>query len=170
MMPRVIVVLVLVLLSSPVLLMAKEARPLAEDPAIEARMLALATELRCLVCQNQSLAGSDSDFANDLRREIRIMLKEGKSDQEIRDFLVQRFGDFILFKPPVQSNTLPLWYGPAVLLLVGGVVLILVLRRRVKQGVNFAPLSPADHQRAEALLREQDNDGTESRRKEEPQA
>lgn len=170
MMSRVILASILVLLSLPSVLVAKEARPLAEDPAIEARMLDMAAELRCLVCQNQSLAGSDSDFANDLRREIRKMMKEGKTDQQIRDFLVQRFGDFILFKPPVQSNTLPLWYGPVFLLMLGGAVLIIVLRRRVKQGVSTAPLSAEDHQRAAALLQEQDTDGDDNRRKEEPQA
>ena len=98
---------------------AGEAAPLAEDPAIEARMLAMAQELRCLVCQNQTVAASDSDFSNDIRREMRAMMKNGMSNEQIRDFLVQRYGDFILFKPPVKTKTLPLWFGPIVLLIIG---------------------------------------------------
>jgi cytochrome c-type biogenesis protein CcmH len=155
---RTIALLLLVLLINlPVV--AKEAAPMAADPEIEARLMTLSANLRCLVCQNQALSGSDSDFAKDLRREMRMMMHEGKSDQEIVDFLVQRFGDFILFKPPVRSYTLLLWLGPLLLLLLGAVVLVLVLRRR-GQAVNTAqPLSAADHQRAETLLRDAGDDG-----------
>jgi len=152
-----IVLLVLVLLvQAPV--MAKEAVPMAADPVIEARLMELSENLRCLVCQNQALAGSDSDFAKDLRREMRIMMKEGKTDQEIIDFLVQRFGDFILFNPPVKSYTLLLWMGPLLLLLLGATILVLVLRRRGLAGNVTTPLSAADHQRAEVLLRSLDAD------------
>jgi len=152
--------LIVVLLSMLGALMAKEAALLAEDPVIESRMLSMAEELRCLVCQNQSLAGSDSDFANDIRREMRTMMKQGQSDQEIKDFLVQRFGDFILFNPPVQSNTLPLWYGPLVLLVIGAMVLIFVLRRRVREGLVPQQLSEEDHRRAASMLSSQSTDGS----------
>lgn len=133
---------------------AGEAAPLAEDPAIEARMLAMAQELRCLVCQNQTVAASDSDFSNDIRREMRAMMKNGMSNEQIRDFLVQRYGDFILFKPPVKTKTLPLWFGPIVLLIIGTSVLVLMLRRRNRGGLENASLSEADHQRAAALLQQ----------------
>jgi len=133
---------------------AKEAAPLAEDPAIEARMLEMAQELRCLVCQNQTVAASDSDFSNDIRREMRAMMKKGMSNEQIRDFLVQRYGDFILFKPPVKTKTLPLWFGPIVLLIIGTSVLVLMLRRRNRGGLENASLSEADHQRAAALLQQ----------------
>jgi len=129
---------------------------MAEDPVIEARMLGLAEELRCLVCQNQSLAASDSDFANDLRREMRDMMNKGMSDREIVDFMVQRFGDFILFRPPVKGPTMLLWFGPLLLLLAGATVLVLVLRRRGQAGNESASLSAEDHRRAEALLQGQD--------------
>jgi cytochrome c-type biogenesis protein CcmH len=151
------IVLLFTLLLAQGTVVAREAAPLAEDPAIEARMVAMAEDLRCLVCQNQSLAASDSDFAHDVRREIRAMMKEGKSDQEIKDFLVQRFGDFILFRPPVKSYTLPLWLGPFVLLIIGTTVLMLVLRRRKRQAATAQTLSEEDHKRASALLREEDD-------------
>jgi len=154
-MKRIIVLLAIFLL--PQLVYAKEATPLAEDPVIEARLMTLSADLRCLVCQNQSLAASDSDFAHDVRREMRTMMKQGKSDDEIIDFLVQRFGDFILFKPPVKSYTALLWFGPLLLLVVGATVLILVLRRRTREGGEVAVLSAEDHRRAEALLTGRDD-------------
>jgi len=151
------VLLLIMLIHAPVV--AKEAVPMAADPQIEKRLMVLSENLRCLVCQNQALSGSDSDFAKDLRREMRDMMKEGKSDQEIIDFLVQRFGDFILFNPPVKSYTLLLWLGPLLLLLLGATTLLLVLRRRGSAANVAAPLSAADHQRAEALLRGLDDQG-----------
>lgn len=132
---------------------AKEAAPLAEDEAVEKRMLSITEELRCLVCQNESLAGSHAELAEDLRREVRNLIKQGKSDQEVMDFLVDRYGDFVRYKPPVKPTTWLLWGGPF-LLLAGGVgVLVLYLRRRGRQ-VETAPLSAEDRQRAEALLEE----------------
>lgn len=130
---------------------AKEATPMAEDPVIEARLVKLASEMRCLVCQNQSLADSHSDFANDLRREMRVMMKQGKTDDEIVEFMVQRFGDFVLFRPPMKITTVLLWFGPFVLLLIGGGALIITLKRR-RQRVDEAPLSGQDIRRAEQLL------------------
>ena len=108
---------------------AKEAVLMAEDPEIEARLIKLSSDMRCLVCQNQSLADSDSDFANDLRREMRVMIKQGKTDVEIVDFMVQRFGDFVLFRPPMKMTTALLWLGPFVLLVIGGGALIIKIGR-----------------------------------------
>lgn len=99
---------------------AGEAKPLATNPAVEARMTALAEELRCLVCQNQSLADSHSELAGDLRREIREMISTGKTDAEIREFMVARYGEFVLYRPPFEAATLLLWVGPFLLLLGAG--------------------------------------------------
>lgn len=130
---------------------SKEAIPVAEDPELEKRMIELSQDLRCLVCQNESLAGSRSDFANDLRREIREQLKAEKSNQEIIDFLVARYGDFVLYKPPVKSTTYFLWAGPFVFLLVGAIILYTYLKRRRKQ-IDDPVLSDQQRQQAEALL------------------
>ena len=131
---------------------AKEAAPLIADPVIEARMTHLTSQLRCLVCQGQSIAESDSGFAHDVRNEINTLMRQGKSDQEILDFLVQRYGDFILFKPPVKATTVLLWVGPPALLLIGAATLLIVLRRQSKGEVT---LSAEDLRRAEALLQDE---------------
>jgi cytochrome c-type biogenesis protein CcmH len=144
-------VLTALCLVQPVL--AKEAAPLAEDPAVEKRLVNIAEELRCLVCQNESLAGSQADLAKDLREEVRGLIKSGKSDEEVKDFLVSRYGDFVLYRPQVKPITYALWAGPFILLLVGIVVLVSYLRRRSQQ-VEEKPLSEADKKRAEALLKE----------------
>jgi cytochrome c-type biogenesis protein CcmH len=91
-----------------------------KTPEYQARLKALSEELRCLVCQNQSLADSNAELALDLKREVERLMTEGKTDADIKAFLVQRYGDFVLYKPPVQNNTLLLWGGPFVLLAVGG--------------------------------------------------
>jgi cytochrome c-type biogenesis protein CcmH len=130
---------------------AKEAAPLAEDPVIEKRMEVLAENLRCLVCQNETLAASQADLAKDLRNEIREMMKAGKSDQEIKDYLVNRYGDFVLYKPPVKPTTWLLWFGPFLFLVAGVVVLILYLRRRSHRVVE-SHLTEEERTRAEALL------------------
>lgn len=130
--------------------LANEAAPLAEDPVVEARLVVIAEELRCLVCQNESLASSRSELANDLRREVRNLIKQGKSDQEVKDFLVARYGDFVLYRPPVKSETWLLWGGPFVFVLVGVTGLLIFLRGRAKTASQ--PLSAADHQRALDLL------------------
>jgi cytochrome c-type biogenesis protein CcmH len=134
---------------------ANEAAPLAEDPVVEQRLVNIAEELRCLVCQNESLAGSRSDLAMDLRREIRGLIKQGKTDQEVRDFLVSRYGDFVLYRPPVKPTTWLLWGGPFVLLAVALAGLIAFLRQRKPAD---AALSPEDQRRAEALLNEERKD------------
>ena len=128
---------------------ANEAAPLAEDPVVEQRLVNIAEELRCLVCQNESLAGSRSDLAMDLRREIRNLIRQGKSDQEVRDFLVSRYGDFVLYRPPVKPTTWLLWGGPFVLLAGGLAGLMAFLRKRKPAE---AALSPEDQRKAEALL------------------
>jgi cytochrome c-type biogenesis protein CcmH len=112
--------------------LAKDAPPAAADPEIEARMQRIAIELRCLVCQNQTLADSNAALAEDLRNEVRGMLREGKSEREIIRYMTDRYGDFVLYRPPVKGTTLLLWFGPGVLLVVGLATLILVLRRRTR--------------------------------------
>jgi cytochrome c-type biogenesis protein CcmH len=102
----------------------------AADPAFDARLKRLESELRCLVCQNQTLADSNAPLAEDLRREVRELAASGKSDAEIKQYLVARYGDFVLYKPPLQSNTWLLWLGPFALLLGGGAIWYLVVRRR----------------------------------------
>jgi cytochrome c-type biogenesis protein CcmH len=121
-----------------------------QDPALEARFMALTQKLRCLVCQGQSIAESDSGFAADVKREIYKKMKGGETDEEIVDFLVQRYGDFILFKPPLKATTVLLWVGPALLLLAGGTALGLILVRRRREAAD--PLTDDDLKRAESLL------------------
>ena len=128
------------LLCAAVAVPAKEAPAAAEDPALEKRTLAIAAELRCLVCQNQTIADSDAGLAVDLRNQVREMLRQGKSEKEIRAYMTQRYGDFVLYRPPVNSNTVLLWFGPPTLLLVGGISLWLILRRRNQLGADqFEP-------------------------------
>ena len=143
--------LVLLLAFAAAAVHAGEAAPLAEDVAVEKRMVAISEELRCLVCQNESLAGSHADLANDLRREIRTMIKAGKSDQEIMDFMVARYGDFVRYRPPLKGTTLVLWFGPVALFVLGLWVLIRYLRRR-NLALRDDPLSAADLKQADALL------------------
>jgi len=111
---------------------AKEAAPVADDPVLEARVMRISAELRCLVCQNQTIADSHADLAQDLRGQVREMLKKGQSEAQILDYMTQRYGDFVLYRPPVKSTTALLWVGPALLMLGGLVVLAVVLRRRSK--------------------------------------
>jgi cytochrome c-type biogenesis protein CcmH len=99
----------------------------------EARYLDLTRELRCLVCQNQNLADSDAPLAHDLRKEIYRMLQAGQSNEQIKTFLVDRYGDFVLYRPPVKGNTLALWLLPAALLAIGGGVVLLAVRRQSRQ-------------------------------------
>lgn len=134
--------------------LAGEARPLAEDPVVEQRMIAISEELRCLVCQNESLAGSHAELAEDLRREIRTMIRAGKSDTEIMDFLVARYGDFVRYRPPLKATTVLLWGGPFVLLLGGIAGLLMHLRQRNAQ--TDAPLDEAERRRVAALLADAD--------------
>lgn len=131
--------------------LAKEAAPMAADVLVEKRMVAISEELRCLVCQNESLSGSHAELAQDLRREIRTLIGQGKTDKEILDFMVARYGDFVRYRPPVKPTTWLLWGGPFLLLGGGVVALVVFLRRRAKE--NAAPrLSEEERRRAAALL------------------
>ncbi len=131
--------------------MADEARPVADDPVLEERVMNLSRELRCLVCQNETLADSRADLAVDLRNQVREMMKAGKSDQEIVAFLTARYGDFVLYRPPVRPTTYLLWFGPFLLLLVGLALLFRYVRNR-RELIVEEPLSPDDRRKAEALL------------------
>ena len=111
----------------------------AADPILDARLKKLEEELRCLVCQNQSLADSNAPLAEDLRREVRGLAESGKNDQEIKEFLVTRYGDFVLYRPPVKSSTWLLWFGPFLLLGGGAIVWVAVLRRRGRAGRDEQP-------------------------------
>jgi cytochrome c-type biogenesis protein CcmH len=123
----------------------------ADDAALDRRVMDLAAELRCLVCQNQSLAESNAGLAVDLRNQIRAQLARGESEREVVDFMVARYGDFVLYRPPLKASTFVLWFGPFVLLIAGICVLILRIRR---QRMMSDQLSEADRQRAEQLLKE----------------
>ncbi len=148
---RRVSILILMLLSLLAPALAKEARPV-EDPQIEQRMQALTQQLRCLVCQNETLADSHADLAEDLRKEIREQMKAGKSDREIIAFLTQRYGDFVLYKPPVKATTYLLWFGPFVFLLGGTLLLYRYVKHR-REIIPDQPLTAAEHKRAEELLR-----------------
>jgi cytochrome c-type biogenesis protein CcmH len=134
---------------------ANEAAPLAEDPVVEQRLVTIAEELRCLVCQNESLAGSRADLAMDLRREVRTLIKSGKSDAEIKEYLVNRYGDFILYRPPVKPTTWLLWFGP-LLLLMGAIWLLVSSIRRNQRQKDMPLLDAAQRAKAQALLKETD--------------
>jgi cytochrome c-type biogenesis protein CcmH len=108
------------------------AQPASPDPVLEARVMKLSAELRCLVCQNQTIADSNAGLAVDLRNQVRDMLKRGDTPEQITDYMTARYGDFVLYRPPVKSSTAVLWYGPAALLVLAVVVLLFIVRRRSK--------------------------------------
>jgi cytochrome c-type biogenesis protein CcmH len=132
---------------------ANEALPLAEDPVVEKRLIGISQELRCLVCQNESLAGSRADLALDLRRELRTLIKDGKTDAEIMDFMVSRYGEFVLYRPPVKPATWLLWFGPFVLL-VGAVVVLIRMVRQSQNSKQPKGLDAAQRAKALALLQD----------------
>lgn len=134
---------------------AGEALPNAEDPAIEQRMNKLAEDLRCLVCQNESLAGSRADLAQDLRREIREQMQAGKDDRQVIEYLTSRYGDFVLYKPPFKPETFLLWLGPLLFFAIGGVVWFVTLRRR--HNIESPQISEAARQQAAKLLAEEED-------------
>lgn len=125
--------------------------PADEDPALENRLRALEEELRCLVCQNQTLADSPSEWADGMRDEIRAMLRKGMSDDEVVDFLVARYGDFVTYRPPLKPVTYLLWFGPVLLLILAIVVLVVLVARRSGRQTTTA-LSEEERQRAEDIL------------------
>ena len=136
--------------------LASEAQPAAVDVALEKRVTALSSELRCLVCQNQTIADSNAPLAVDLRNQVREKLASGMSEGDIIDFMVARYGDFVLYRPPVKAATVLLWFGPPLLLLVGlWLFARTVLRRRATAA---APLSAEEQARARALLDSRNGD------------
>jgi cytochrome c-type biogenesis protein CcmH len=130
----------------------KQALPNADDPIIEQRLVNLAEDLRCLVCQNESLAGSHAELAEDLRREIRNQMKAGKSDQQVIAYLTERYGDFVLYRPPFKPETWLLWLGPLLFLGIGGGAWVLTLRRR--RDMRAAPVDEQKLAAAAQLLEE----------------
>lgn len=142
---------------------AEVSRDMAQDlaehpmsPAVEKRLVNLSQKLRCLVCQNESLASSHAELAEDLRRQVREMMEKGMTDQQIIDYLVARYGDFVLYDPPVKETTMLLWYGPFALLLIGAGVLYYQLRKR-RRIVPEIQLTPEAQQRAAALLNDEED-------------
>jgi cytochrome c-type biogenesis protein CcmH len=129
---------------------AKEAAPAAADPALEQRVMTLASELRCLVCQNQTIADSNAPLAEDLRNQVREKMRQGSSNSEIIDYMVARYGDFVLYRPPLKLTTVLLWFGPLLLLAAGFAILLRrVLRRRPAQEFE---MTASEHKRATELL------------------
>jgi cytochrome c-type biogenesis protein CcmH len=150
--------LLLLLLWLPFAVGAQSAQPTPTDPVANRRAVHLAEQLRCLVCQNQTIADSNAELAVDLRRQIREQIAQGRSDGQIADFMVERYGDFVLYRPPVKAVTLLLWFGPPALLLLGLVLLLRYLAARRKR-VEDGPLSSAEKHEAAALL-SSENEGS----------
>jgi cytochrome c-type biogenesis protein CcmH len=144
-------VLSLLLAVAPLLVHAGEAPGAAPDPILEKRVLAIAKELRCLVCQNQTIADSDAALAVDLRKQVREKLAQGMSDRDITDFMVERYGDFVLYRPPVKTITWLLWFGPFLFLAGGLIVLCLKLKQRARTEPADA-LSETERRRVATLL------------------
>lgn len=134
---------------------AQEARPLTDDPELEKRLLRLSQELRCLVCQNETLADSQAGLAQDLRAQIREQMKAGKSDKEIVTYLTERYGQFVLYRPPIQPTTYLLWFGPFIFLL-GGLALLFRYVKQRRHLIQESPLSADQKRRIEELLDEGD--------------
>jgi len=140
----------LLLATAPLVATAGEAVPTENDPVAAARAVHLANELRCLVCQNQSIAESNAELAVDLRRQIREQIAGGRSDREIVDFMVARYGDFVLYRPPWKLSTLLLWLGP--LLLVAAGIVVLARQLRARRAATTPSLTPEEHRRAQRML------------------
>ncbi len=130
---------------------AQTAQPTTDDPVANKRAVSLAEELRCLVCQNQTIADSHAELAVDLRRQIREQIAQGRSDSQIIDYMVDRYGDFVLYRPPLKGTTLFLWFGPPALLLLGLAFLFYYLKSR-RQRVDEQQLSASEQKEARALL------------------
>src|SRR4030095_5166819 len=149
------VVQLLLLVSFALAVSAQEAKPLAEDPELEQRLTKLAKELRCLVCQNETLADSQADLAQDLRAQIREQMKAGKSDKEIVAYLTDRYGQFVLYRPPVTPTTYLLWFGPFIFLLGGLAILYRYVKQR-RELIAESPLSDEQRRRVEEILKERE--------------
>ena len=148
------IVVALVLALSTQLLPAKEAPLAADNPELEKRVMSVSEELRCLVCQNQTIADSHADLAVDLRNEIREKIQQGASDQDIIDYMVARYGEFVLYRPPLKATTILLWFGPIALMLAG----LAWLARRLRQrgAASVPPLTDEERKRATLLLAERE--------------
>ena len=144
--------LVVAIALSPIVLLAAEAVPTDKDPVASARAVAIADKLRCLVCQNQTILESNAELAQDLRTQIKQQIAAGKSDKEIIDYMVARYGNFVLYQPPVKTTTILLWAGPALLVGIGFLVLARTVRLRRTQPEEPA-LTAEEHERVERLLR-----------------
>lgn len=131
---------------------------MAADPLTELRVNDISSELRCLVCQNQTIADSNAELAVDLKNQVRVMVGEGRSDTEIMDYMVQRYGDFVRYRPPVKGATLLLWGGPFLFLTLGLVALVITLRKRNVVLQDDAPMSAKEHQRIQSVLAAEEND------------
>lgn len=134
--------------------LAVEPSEMLADPALEARARELGKELRCLVCQNQSIDESDAELARDLRVLVRERLTAGDSDKQVLGYVVSRYGDFVLLRPPVKSTTYILWYGPALVLILGIVAIFFFYRRRTTADAVPAPLSDAEKAKLDALMKD----------------
>ena len=150
--PVLVPVLVLVLMFASAAAPAKEAAQAAANPALEARVMAISEELRCLVCQNQTIADSHADLAVDLRNQVRTKLAAGESERQIKDFMVERYGDFVLYRPPLKASTVLLWVGPFALLALAAFALWRAIRQRAQRLASAAP-SDAELARARRLLK-----------------
>ena len=152
-------VLCMAVCMAPAWAQVKEAQPLVANQALEKKVLAIADELRCLVCQNETLAASQAELAVDLRRQIARMLEQGQSRQQVIDFMVARYGDFVLYRPPLGGRTLLLWFGPFVLLVAAVVGMLLHIRKRRQLVAGAATWTPEQEQRARRLLDEEEGAG-----------
>ena len=135
---------------------AREAALLAEDPVLEKRLIHISEELRCLVCQNESLASSRAELANDLREEVRKLIREDKSDSQIKEYLVTRYGDFVLYKPEVKPLTWVLWFGPFLLLVLAILGMAYYLRQRQGTQTGQPTLSDEDRRKVQEILKSGD--------------
>ena len=146
----------LLLLSALAPLQAKEAALSAEDPLVEKRLIHISEELRCMVCQNESLASSRAELANDLREEVRKLIREDRSDSQIKEYLVTRYGDFVLYKPEVKPLTWVLWFGPFLLLVLAIVGMAYYLRQRQSAQNGRSVLSDEDRRKVQEILKSGD--------------
>jgi cytochrome c-type biogenesis protein CcmH len=146
-----LLLLLAVIAVSPLPALGADAVPTDKDGVAAARAVRLGEKLRCLVCQNQTIEDSNAELAQDLRRQIREQIAAGKSDAEIIDYMVARYGDFVLYQPPVKPTTVLLWAGPALLMFGGFVALARTIRRR-RAEPGAPPLTAEEHERAARLL------------------
>lgn len=150
------VIVAIALLTAFTSVHAKDAAPMAEDPVIEKRLVHISEELRCLVCQNESLASSRAELANDLREEVRKLIRQDKSDTQIKEYLVTRYGDFVLYRPEVKPLTWVLWFGPFLLLVLGVWGMSVYLRQRQTAQAQSASLSDEDRRKVQEILKSGD--------------